>query len=145
MQIVPYLNFDGRCAEAFRFYELVLGGKLELLTHDNTPMAGDVPPGWGDRVLHACLTVGDQTLMASDTPPDQHAAPRGIYVSLHVDRTEEAERIFGALADQGQVTMPLEPTFWADRFGICVDRFGTPWMINCSVPAERREASAAAH
>ncbi|HUF34534.1 MAG TPA: VOC family protein [Gemmatimonadales bacterium] len=143
MKIVPYLNFDGKCAEAFRFYQQVLGGKLEVLTHSNTPIAGEVPPGWGDRVLHACLRVGDQTIMASDTPPEQHARPQGLYVSLHVDRPEEAERIFGQLAEQGEVTMPLGPTFWALRFGVCVDRFGTPWMINCGVPAEQLEASMA--
>jgi PhnB protein len=143
MKIVPYLNFDGQCAEAFRFYEQVLGGKLELITHGNSPIAGEVPAEWGDRVMHACLTAGDQTLMASDSPPGQHAKPQGIYVSLHVDRAEDAERIFGELAEQGQVTMPLGPTFWAQRFGMCVDRFGTPWMVNCSVPAEQLAATLA--
>lgn len=143
MQIVPYLNFDGQCAEALRFYERVLGGKLQVITHGDSPIAGEVPPAWGDRVLHACLTVGDQTLMASDSPPEHHAKPQGLYVSLHLDHPEEAERIFGELAEQGQVTMPLGPTFWAVRFGMCVDRFGTPWMINCSVPAAQLEASLA--
>jgi PhnB protein len=144
MKIVPYLNFDGQCADAFRFYERVLGGKLELITHGNSPIAGEVPPEWGDRVMHACLTVGDQALMASDSTPEQHAEPQGIYVSLHVESAEDAERIFGELAEQGRVTMPLGPTFWAVRFGMCVDRFGTPWMVNCSVPAEQLAANLAA-
>ena len=143
MQIVPYLNFDGQCAEAFRFYERVLGGSLELVTHGSMPAAGAAPPEWGDRVLHACLKVGEQHLMASDSPPGQPVQPRDMFVSLHVERAEEAERVFGLLAEGGSVTMPLEPTFWATRFGICTDRFGTPWMINCSLPAEQLAGAAA--
>jgi PhnB protein len=143
MRIVPYLNFDGNCAEAFRFYERVLGGRLELLTHADSPMADHGGPEWRDRVLHACLVIGDQRLMASDTPPGVLPRPQGLYVSLHTETPEDAERIFGALAQGGEVTMALEPTFWSPRFGICRDRFGTPWMINCAVPAGQ-EATAAA-
>ena len=133
MQVNPYLNFDGQCAEAFRFYERVLGGKIEaMMTHGESPIAGEVPPEWHDRILHARLVVGDQVLMASDSPPELYQKPQGLYVSLQVKRPAEARRIFDALAENGTVTMPFEKTFWAaGGFGMLVDRFGTPWMINC--------------
>ena len=137
MQLVPYLNFNGNCAEAFRFYERVLGGKIEvLLTHGDSPVAAQVPPEWKDRVLHARLVVGDQVLLASDAPPEKYAPTRGIYAFAGLDTPEEAERIFAALAGGGTITMPFGPTFWASAFGMCVDRFGIGWMVNCSLPAE---------
>jgi PhnB protein len=137
VQLVPYLNFDGNCAEAFRFYEGVLGGKIEvLLTHADSPVAAQVPPEWKDRVLHARLVVGDQVLLASDAPPEKYAPTRGIYAFAGLDTPEEAERIFAALAGGGTITMPFGPTFWASAFGMCVDRFGIGWMVNCSLPAE---------
>ncbi|HLH23943.1 MAG TPA: VOC family protein [Chloroflexota bacterium] len=133
MQINPYLNFDGQCAEAFRFYEQALGGTIEvLMTHGESPIAGEVPPGWHDRVLHARLTVGDTVLMGSDSPPEHYQKPAGVYVSLQVDEPTEARRIFGVLAENGAVIMPFAPTFWAaGGFGMLVDRFGIPWMVNC--------------
>jgi PhnB protein len=137
VQLVPYLNFNGNCAEAFRFYERVLGGKIEvLLTHADSPIAAQVPPEWKDRVLHARLVVGDQVLLASDAPPEKYAPPRGIYAFVGVDTPEEAERVFAALSGGGTITMPFGPTFWASAFGMCVDRFGIGWMVNCSLPAE---------
>ena len=137
MQLVPYLNFNGNCAEAFRFYERVLGGKIEvLLPHADSPVAAQVPPEWKDRVLHARLVVGDQVLLASDAPPEKYAPTRGIYAFAGLDTPEEAERIFAALAGGGTITMPFGPTFWASAFGMCVDRFGIGWMVNCSLPAE---------
>lgn len=142
MQIVPYLNFDGNCAEAFRLYERVLGGRIEaIMTHADSPIAAQVPPSWGDRVMHARLVVGDQLLLASDAPPDQYVKPRGMYVLLGVETAEEAERVFSTLSEGGQITMPIEPTFWAVRFGMCVDRFGIGWMVNCSLPMEVPAAS----
>ena len=133
MQVNPYLNFDGQCAEAFRFYERVLGGKIEvMLTHGESPIAGEVPPEWQDLILHARLVVGGQVLMASDSPPEMYQKPQGLYVSLQVERPADAQRIFEALAEHGSVTMPFEKTFWAaGGFGMLVDRYGTPWMINC--------------
>lgn len=137
MQLVPYLNFNGNCAEAFRFYERVLGGKIEvLLTHGDSPVAAQVPPEWKDRVLHARLVVGDQVLLASDAPPDKYAPTRGIYAFAGVDTPDEAERIFTALSTGGTTTMPFGPTFWASAFGMCVDRYGIGWMVNCSLPAD---------
>jgi PhnB protein len=133
MKIVTYLNFAGQCEAAFRFYERVLNGRIEaLLRHDVPEMADHVPPEWRDKVMHACLFVGDAMLMGSDAPPEQYTKPAGLQVSLHIDEVKEAERVFNALADNGQVTMPLAQTFWASRFGMLVDQFGIPWMINCS-------------
>ncbi len=138
MQFYPYLNFDGDCQAAFRFYEGVLGGKIEAMTtHGDSPIADQVPPSWHDRVLHARLVVGDAVLMASDSPPEHYEKPGGIYVSLNVEDPAAADRIFYALAENGSVTMPIEKTFWAERFGMLVDRFGIPWMINCSEPAKQ--------
>ena len=133
MQVNPYLNFNGQCAEAFKFYERLLGGKIEMMmTHAESPIAGQVPPGWRDRIMHARLAVGNWVLMASDSPPDGYQKPQGVWVSLGVDKPAEARRIFDALAKGGNVTMPFEKTFWAaGGFGMVVDRFGTPWMVNC--------------
>lgn len=132
MKITPYLNFDGQCAEAFRFYEQVLGGKIEAMsTYDKSPMAEQVPPGWESRVLHTTLRIGDQLLMGADSLPGQHQKAQGISVSLHIDDPSEAERTFHALAEGGTATLPIQETFWAKRFGMLVDKFGIPWMINC--------------
>jgi PhnB protein len=136
MQITPYLGFNGQCGEAFRFYEQCLGGKIvAMMTFRETPAAGHVPAEMRDRIIHARLMVGDSALMGSDSPMEGFEAPRGIHVSLHVEDPAEAERIFHALADGGTVQMPIEETFWAVRFGMVVDRFGTPWMINCEKAA----------
>jgi PhnB protein len=133
MQIRPYLSFNGQCAEAFGFYQQVLGGTLELVRVSDTPMAADVPPGFdSDSIMHACLTIGDALLMASDAPSDMYEPAGGTSVSIHVDRTDEAERIFRELAEGGKVTMPIAETFWSPRFGMLVDRFGVPWMVNCA-------------
>jgi PhnB protein len=131
MQVVPYLNFNGDCAEAFKFYERSLGGKIEsIMTHGDSPIAEQVPAAWRDRVLHARLIVGNTVLMASDSPPEHYQKPQGVYVSLQVDTAAEADRIFRELARDGTVQYPIEKTFWAERFGMLVDRFGIPWMVN---------------
>lgn len=135
MKLNPYLGFDGNCAEAFRFYQELLGGELKVLTHAGSPMADEVPPEWADRVMHSCLTAGDVVLMGGDTPPGSYAAPSGFCVSLHLPDAAEGERIFNALATEGNVTMPFEKTFWAERFGMVTDRFGTPWIVNCDPSA----------
>ena len=136
MQLNPYLTFNGQCEAAFKFYEKCLGGKIEaMLTHEGTPAEQHVPPEWRKKILHARLTVGDQELMASDAPPERYEKPQGFSVSLNVNTPAEAERIFHALAENGKVQMPLAQTFWAIRFGMCVDRFGIPWMVNCEKAA----------
>jgi PhnB protein len=132
MRINPYLTFDGQCREAFEFYKEVLGGSIEaMLPHEGTPAAEHTPPDWLDKILHARLVVGDQVLMASDAPPDRRQKPQGIHVTLQIEEPSEAERIYHALAEGGSVEMPLQETFWAIRFGMVVDRFGIPWMVNC--------------
>ncbi len=136
MQINPYLTFDGTCAEAFNLYARVLGGKIEtMLTHAGTPAAEHVDPEWQDKIMHARLKVGDAVLMGSDAPPQYQKKPQGMSVSLNLRDEAEAERIFNALAEEGSVTMPLQKTFWAARFAMLTDRFGTPWMINCELDA----------
>ena len=132
MQVNAYLLFDGRCEEAFRFYEKCFNGKIvAMLTHKGTPAEEHVPARWVDKILHARLDIGDQVLMASDTPPDRYEKPAGFSVSLQVKTPAEAERLFKALAEKGEIRMPLEKTFWSPSFGMLVDRFGIPWMINC--------------
>jgi PhnB protein len=135
MQLNPYLNFDGKCEAAFKFYEKVLGGKIQaMMTFEGTPMGEQVSPEWRKKIIHARLTVGDEVLMGSDCPPDHFQPMKGFSVTLGIDSPAEAERVFHALAEKGTVQMPIQETFWARRFGSLVDQFGTPWMINCEKP-----------
>jgi PhnB protein len=132
MQLNPYLVFNGQCEAAFKFYERCLGGKIEMMmTHGDSPMAEQVPPEWRNKVMHVRLALSDKVLMGSDAPPDRYEQPKGFSVSVGVDKPAEAERIFNALAQNGTVQMPLQKTFWAERFGMLVDQFGIPWMVNC--------------
>jgi PhnB protein len=132
MQINPYLFFNGQCEAAFKFYAECLGGKIDaMMTHAGTPAEEHVPAEWRNKIIHARLTVGDGVLMASDAPPDHYKKPQGFSVSIQIKDKAEAERIFNALAENGKITMPFEKTFWAAGFGMCVDRFGIPWMVNC--------------
>ncbi|HJT86311.1 MAG TPA: VOC family protein [Bryobacteraceae bacterium] len=132
MQLNPYLLFNGQCQEAFRFYERTLGAKIEsVLTPEGTPAEAHVPTEGRKSVLHGRITLNGQTVMASDCPPDRYEAPRGFSLSLTYQQPAEAERVFGILAEGGQVQMPIQETFWAKRFGMVVDRYGIPWMVNC--------------
>jgi PhnB protein len=132
MQMNPYLTFDGRCEAAFKFYEKVLGGKIvAMMPHEGTPAAEHVPPEWRNKIMHARLTIGDKVLMGSDAPAGKREEMKGFSVTLGIDDPAEAERVFHALAEKGTVRMPIQKTFWAARFGMLVDQFGTPWMINC--------------
>ena len=136
MRITPYLTFDGRCEEAFKFYETVFGGKIEaMMPFEGSPGEEHAPPEWRKKIMHARLVFGDQALMGSDTPPSMQQTPQGFSVSVQLDDPAEAERVFNALADGATIHMPLEETFWAVRFGVLVDRFGTPWMVNCDRPS----------
>ena len=137
MQLNPYLNFNGQCEAAFRFYERCLGGKIvAMIPHAGTPAEAHVPAEWRDKIMHALLTVGGSALMGTDVPPDHYKGSTGYSVQLAVDEPADAERIFGELAENGTVRMPLQTTFWARRFGMLVDRFGIPWMINCMARSE---------
>jgi PhnB protein len=135
MQVNPYLTFRGQCETAFKFYERVLGGKIEaMMTYGGSPMADKTPPDWQKKIMHARLTIGSEILMGSDAPPDRYEPMKGISVTLGIEKPADAERIFHALAENGTVQMPIQETFWAARFGMLVDQFGTPWMINCEKP-----------
>jgi PhnB protein len=132
MQVATYLSFNGQCEAAFRCYEQCLGGQLgAIFRYAGSPMAHLVPADWEDKVMHGSLTIGGQVLMGGDVAPDRYEEPRGASLSVQITSAAEAERIFGELARDGKVTMPLEKTFWAERFGMVVDRFGISWMINC--------------
>ena len=131
-QLDMYLTFNGNCADAMRFYERTLGGKLEMLmTHAESPMAVQTPPGSADRIMHARLVIDGRILMASGSMAGQpYEGMKGFSLSLVYPTLADAQRAFDALAEGGRVTMPLQKTFWAEAFGMLVDRFGTPWMVN---------------
>ena len=145
MQLNPYLNFNGQCEAAFQFYERCLGGKIVIMmTHENTPMSDRIPADWRGKIMHAHLQLGENHLMGSDAPPEHFQKPQGFSVSLQMTDPAEAERVFAALAEGGAVRMPIQKTFWALRFGMLTDRFGTPWIINCDPPASENQNKEAA-
>ena len=132
----PYLLFNGKCEEAFKFYAQCLGGKIEaMMPHAGTPAEKHAPPEWREKILHACLSVDGELLMGSDAPPQHYEPPQGFSVSIQPKDPAAGERIFNQLAEQGIVKMPFQQTFWAYRFGMLVDRFGIPWIINCEKAA----------
>lgn len=137
MKMLTYVNFAGKCAEAFRFYEKHLGGTIGMMmTHGQAPDQSKVDPALNDAVLHARISVGGTELMGADIPSAQPM--RSAYLSLGVDSDAEAERIFSALSDGGEVFMPMQETFFATRFGQLRDRFGINWMIIHERPTLRR-------
>ncbi|HXE13823.1 MAG TPA: VOC family protein [Bryobacteraceae bacterium] len=130
MKLHTYLNYGGNCKEAFDFYEKHLGGKIVArMTYGDQPGADNVSPEQKNLVLYSNMHIGGTELMGSDVPPEQFEAMRSAYLSLTVDTTEEAERIYKLLVDGGQIFMPMEETFFAFRFGMLRDKFGTSWMI----------------
>ena len=136
MQINPYLNFNGQCEAAFKFYEQVLGGKITfMMTWGEMPGADQFPAESHKLIMHATLGICAGVLMGADSPPGRYQQPKGINVSLHLKDIAEGERIFNALADSGTIQMPFEKTFWSPGFGMLIDQFGIPWMINCEQPA----------
>jgi PhnB protein len=137
MTLQTYVNFAGKCAEAFRFYEKHLAGKIGMMmTHGQAPDQSTVNPEWKDLVLHARISMGGTELMGADIPNAQPM--RSAYLSLGVESDAEAERIFSALSDGGEVFMPMQETFFATRFGQLRDRFGINWMIVRERPAPPR-------
>ena len=130
MKIFTYLNYGGNCADAFRFYEQHLGGRITMMvTHGQQPNPENVAPEWKNAVLHARISIGGTELLGADIPPDRFQPMRSAYLSLIVDSTPEAERIYALLSDGGQIFMPMEETFFAHRFAMLRDKFGTSWMI----------------
>ena len=132
-----YLFFNGNCAEAMRFYERTLGGKIEMMmTYGESPQPEHCPAGSKDRIMHTRLVVDGRALMASDTPAGEpNSGMNGFALSLNYPTPADARRVFDALAAGGKVTMAMEKTFWSEAFGMLSDRFGTPWMVGGGMPA----------
>jgi PhnB protein len=138
MQLNPYLLFNGDCEAAFKLYEKVLGGKIEaLIPNEGAPGTEQLPTEWKSKIMHGRMTINGQVLMASDAPPGRYSKPGGFSVNISVTDPKEADRIFSALSEGGTIHMPIAETFWAVRFGMFTDRFGTPWMVNCEKVAEK--------
>ena len=132
MQINPYLSFNGNCEAALKFYQKVLGAKVEA-THNYGagPKEMQIPPDYENKLMHAQITIDGEVLMAADSPPGHYQKPQGFSVSLQVEEPNDAEKRFKALAEGGTVTMPFGKTFFSKGFGMCIDQFGIPWMVNC--------------
>ncbi len=130
MKLHTYLNYGGNCEQAFRFYEKHLGGKVTIMmTQAEQPNAKDVRPDQKDAILYARMSIGQTDLMGSDVTSERFQPMRSVYLSLSLDSIDEAERIFDLLSDGGEIFMPMQETFFAFRFAMLGDRFGTPWMI----------------
>jgi PhnB protein len=130
MKLYTYLNYGGNCRQAFEFYVDHLGGTIsELTTHGELPDTNEVPPDWRNAVLHARMQIGETTLLGADVPPERFQPMRSAYLTLIVDSSDEAERIYALLTDGGQIFMPMAETFFARRFAMLRDRFGTSWML----------------
>jgi PhnB protein len=135
MKLNPYLVFEGTCEEAFKTYAKVLGGEIvAMMQAEGTPAEPGWPEDWRKKIIHARMLVDGVALMGSDCPPDRFEKMQGFSVTLNVKEPAEAERVFDELVEGGTVRMPLQETFWARKFGMLTDRFGTPWMINCEKP-----------
>lgn len=135
MKLHTFLNFGGNCEQAMRFYEEHLGGTITMLMRRaEQPDQPVTWPGSEQTIQYACIELGETLLMASDVPPDRFQPMRSVYLSLNVDTSDDAERVWALLSDGGQIYMPMEETFFAFRFGQLRDRFGTSWMVLCQKP-----------
>jgi PhnB protein len=136
MKVSPYLNYGGNCEEAFRFYEKHIGAKVTfMMTHEQAPAPGNVPDDWKKKILYAHMLIGESEIMGSDVPSDRFQPMRSVYLSLSVTSNEEAERIHALFSQGGEVFMPVQETFFAHRFSMLRDKFGTSWMIIHQRPA----------
>jgi PhnB protein len=130
MKLHTYLNYGGNCEQAFRFYEQHLGGKITaMFTHSQAPGAPAMLPEQASKIMHARIIIGETELAAADVPPERFQPMRSAYLTLTVDSSEEAERIYGLLSGSGEIFMPIQETFFAHRFAMLRDKFGTSWMI----------------
>ena len=130
MKLYTYLNYGGNCRQAFEFYQKHLGGKITMmLTHDQQPNAENVPADTRDTILHVRITLGETEVLGADVPPGRFQPMRSAYLSLMVTSIEEAERIYALLSNGGEVFMKMQETFFAFRFAMLRDSFGTSWMI----------------
>ena len=135
MKMNPYINLNGNCTEALNFYEQTIGAKILFkMTFAESPMADQTPPDWKNKIMHSSVAIGDQVLMAADGQPNKPSEIKGCSLSLSTSDPVEAERIFKALSENGTIHVPLQETFWAQRFAMFVDQFGVPWMVNCEKP-----------
>jgi PhnB protein len=137
MKLNIYLNFDGNCEEALKFYEKALGAKpVMMMRYGESPMAQETAKEMHQKILHGRLTLGENVIMASDAPSGRFKGQAGFCINIGVDTSEEAELLFNALSEKAEISMPLAQTFWALRFGMLVDQFGVPWMVNCENKAQ---------
>lgn len=135
MQIIPHLNFNGQCREAFETYAKVLGGEIIFMgTYAEMPDADQFPPEMQKLIMHTTIKLGDQMIMGADCPPDRFEKAQGLSISINLKDAADAERIFNELSEGGNVVMPFQQTFWSPGFGMFTDRFGTPWMVNTEGP-----------
>ena len=136
MQLAVHLAFNGNCRQAFEYYAKTFGGRILMqLTYGEAPAGAGVSSAeMTNQIMHARLDIEGQYLMGADAPPGRYHASKGIMVSVSISDPERARRIFEALADKGNITMPFQETFWARGFGMCIDQFAIPWMVNCEKP-----------
>jgi len=136
MHLIPYLQFRGECEAAFKIYETCLGGKITfMMRYAEAPRREKAEPtGWGDKIYHVTLVLGNYMLQGADVPPESYQTPQGFSLNLELQDAGKGERIFNTLAQNGTVKMQLQETSWAQRFGFLVDRFGVPWLINVGKP-----------
>jgi PhnB protein len=136
MQLATHLAFNGNCRQAFAFYESTFGGRILMqLTYGEAPISGGGPSAeMANQIMHARLDIEGQHLMGADAPPGRYQTPQGVMVSVSISDLERARRLFETLAANGKITMPFQETFWARGFGMCIDRFAVPWIVNCEKP-----------
>ncbi len=128
-----HLHFNGKCLEALKFYAKCLGGKVSFsITWGDSPAAKQAPANWAKKIMHASVEFDGQMLSADDAPPGHYSKPQGFQVMLSYTDLAQGKKAFKALSAKGKVKMPFSKTFWSPGFGMLVDRFGIPWMINCS-------------
>ena len=132
MNVNTYLHYNGNCEEALKFYEKALGAKITMLMrYGDAPANCQTAPEVQQKIMHGRIAIGDSVIMVSDAPPGYFHGQNGFSLSLSINTPEEAERLFTTLSEKGTISMPLAETFWATRFGMLIDQFGVPWMINC--------------
>jgi len=133
MQVNPYLHYNGNCEEALNFYVKAIGAKIDVIMHvEGSPAAEQMPPSMAKKVLHGQISVDGAVIMASDAPPDYFEKMQGMSVCLQIQDPADGAKVFAALSEGGTIKMPFGATFWSKGFGMCVDKFGAPWMINCA-------------
>ena len=131
MKLIPHITFDGNCKEAFEFYRDLMSGSLTMTTFGESPAADHVPKEWRDRIVHATLTLEESKIAGADVSPDEYKRAEGFFLLLEPEDPREAERLFLALSENGDVQIPLKEMFWSICYGSLIDKFGTPWEISC--------------